>query len=110
MNWPGHSAWSLLSNVAFNWIVPVVWSIWLLISSSVPWLSFLLSARLVAATVSVPCAICLLILLKSSSGRVNSTEIGSSCVTTTRPVVLVVCTMLPASIRRTPVRPARSAR
>ena len=84
----------------------MVWSIWLLISSTVPWPSTLLSARLDAATVRGPAAICRLTTPKSSSGRVNSTEIGSICVTTTRPVVSVVCTMLPASIIRTPVRPA----
>src|SRR5260221_1758206 len=35
-DWPGHSAWSLLSNTALSRIVPLVVSTWLLISDSVP--------------------------------------------------------------------------
>ena len=35
-DWPGHSAWSLLSNTALSRIVPLEVSTWLLISASVP--------------------------------------------------------------------------
>ncbi len=43
---------------------------------------------------------------RSSCGNVKKTAMGSSCVTTTRPVVSLGCTTFPGSTRRTPVTPS----
>ena len=44
--------------------------------------------------------------VRSSSGSVKRTAMGSSSVTTTRPVVSAACTTFPGSTRRMPVTPS----
>ena len=56
-DWPGHSAWFLLSNTAFRRIVPLVVSTWLLITASLPSASGFLPSVVIAITLSG--AICL---------------------------------------------------
>ncbi len=88
-NWPGHSLCSGFGKEAFIWTVPVVVSIWLLTSVSVPSPSSSVPVRGKAFATSGFLAVesARLVSWTASSGNVNSTEIGSIWLITTRPVV-----------------------
>ena len=77
----------MFGSVALTRIVPVVWSIWLSISATVPVSSSALPSRDSAVAVTGPRASAALSCANCSSGRLKMTEMGSSCVTTTMPAV-----------------------
>jgi hypothetical protein len=93
--WFGHSDWSWLSKTAFSLPVPVVWSIWLSIVTSLPVVSLLRSSRLYASTSSVFPRICCATVCSWSSGKVKITEIGCNWVMTNNGFASVACTILP---------------
>ena len=106
-NSPGQRRRCLLGSVALTRIVPVVWSIWLSMSATVPWSSsFAFVAR--QGDHAHRSALQRLGQLRRNAlpGAMKITEIGSICVTTTMPVVSLACTLLPGSTRRMPVRPS----
>ena len=108
---PGPQPLIRLANVAFRWIVPVVWSIMLSISVSLPSPSSvspsLASAidlqrrRSPAAAGSASSSFC---------GRVKLTKIGLIWVIVTSAVLSVARTKLPISTSRAPSRPSIGAR
>ena len=85
-DWPGHSAWSLLSNTAFRRMVPLVVSTWLLISASVPVGQPFLPSVDSAITFGGEAASAALMSGSCSSGAVKITAIGSIWAMVTMPV------------------------
>ena len=106
-NWFGNSAISLFSNTPLNLTVPVVWSIWLSMVSSVPVASLRLQIAIVglAPAESAPAATLLVTSGKLSSAILKITAIGCNCVITARPFTSVAWTILPWSTSRNPMRP-----
>ena len=107
---PGHRAPSAFSNVAFMPMAPLAGSIASLTTARWPCESVLNPSELRAVTGVTPAASALLICGTSSSGAVNTTEIGCNWTIVTMPVVSTACTMLPASTRRKPVLPVSGER
>jgi hypothetical protein len=92
-NWLGNNSLSALSKSARSFTVPVVVSIWLSTVASVPVASWVVLLRSNATTGSfAPAASRFITCGTSSSGSVKITEIGCSCVSTTSPLVSLVCT------------------
>ena len=104
-DWPGHSAWSLLSNTALSRIVPLVVSTWLLISDSVPVDSTRLPSVDSAMVFGGEAASAALISGNWSSGAVKITAIGSIWAMVTMPVWVAALTILPTSTWRSPTTP-----
>ena len=109
-NWLGNRLWSSFGNCAFSFTVPVAGSIWLSAVSSIPLASCVLPPRSKAFAASFSPARSFFITGgRLSSGMLNTTVIGCSCVITTRPLASPARTMLPRSTWRRPTRPATGA-
>ena len=104
-NWLGNSDWSAFGNMALSRTVPVVWSIWLSTVARIRGQSSPSLAIIGLDGQVGPRGEFVEHCWQAVSGMVNTTAIGCSCVITTSPVVSLVCTMLPGSIWRNPIRP-----
>src|SRR2546427_11240728 len=94
-NCPGQRCFSRLAKVPFNRMVPVVLSTVLSIKVRTPWTAFVSSLGGVAATASLPAAICFLISDKYCSGTEKVAYMGWIWLIITRGGLSLALTILP---------------
>ena len=106
---PGHSRCAVLGKFALSWIEPVVCRISLLTRRELALVELDLAVLAVGENRERRLGLSAAAAGsrgRSVSGSVKITEIGSSCVTTTRPLASVGWMTLPTSIWRMPMTPS----